>query len=93
MRHRNRIEIINQILEIANDDDDDGYCGARKTQIMHKAFLSYSRLKEYLTVLTDNDLLSCDLETGTFKTTDKGRRFLEKYNEVNNVMKQQQVTV
>jgi predicted transcriptional regulator len=31
--------------------------GATKTRIMYKAFLSYAQLKEYLTVLLENNLL------------------------------------
>jgi predicted transcriptional regulator len=43
-------------------------------------------LKEYLTVLTDNDLLSYDQETHSFKTTQTGLRFLEIYNQIGDVM-------
>jgi hypothetical protein len=34
-------------------------------------------MKELMMVLTKNSLLSYDLDTRTFKTTEKGLRFLE----------------
>lgn len=85
MRHKNRNrtrnDIVNHILEAANGND------TKKTNIMLKAFLSYYQLKEYLTVLTDRDLLRYDLDTRTFKTTEKGLRFLDAYNQMDAVMK------
>jgi predicted transcriptional regulator len=86
MKYRSRIDIVSQILEVANG-------GATRTKIMYKAFLSYSQMKEYLTILTDNDLLSYDEVTRVFKTTEKGLRFLQTYNRIGDVMKIQQVRV
>jgi predicted transcriptional regulator len=73
--HRSRTEIMSQILEAAN-----GGCATR-TKIMYKAFLSFIQLKESLMVLTKSDLLSYDEETQTFKTTEKGLRFLDTYKQ------------
>ena len=84
MKYRSRIDIVSQILEVANG-------GATKTKIMYKAFLSYSQMKEYLTILTDNNLLSYDEVTHVFKTTEKGFRFLQTYNLIGDVMKIQQI--
>src|ERR671922_543898 len=75
MKHRSRIEIISQILEIANGG------GATRAKIMYKAFLSFVQLREFLMVLTKSDLLSYDGETQTFKTTEKGLRFLDAYKQ------------
>ena len=50
MKYRSRTEIVSMILEAANG-------GATKTKIMYKAFLSYAQLKEYLSVLIENNLL------------------------------------
>jgi predicted transcriptional regulator len=80
-KYRSRTDIISQILEAANGGD------ATRSKIMYKAFLSYSQLKEYLTVLTESDLLSYDQETHTFKTTEKGLRFLQIYNRISDVIK------
>jgi predicted transcriptional regulator len=65
MRYRSRTDIINDILDAANGG------GATRTKIMYKTYLSYDQLKEYLTILTENNLLSYDAYTQTFKTTEK----------------------
>jgi predicted transcriptional regulator len=82
---RNRIEIIAQILEVVNEGSDDG---VTKTKIMYKVFLNYAQLKEYLTILTDNGLLSYDLGTQTFKTTQKALRFLKACNQLDQLTKE-----
>jgi predicted transcriptional regulator len=55
---------------------------------MYKAFLNYAQLKEYLTFLTDNGLLSYDLGTQTFKTTQKALRFLKAYGQLDQLTKE-----
>jgi predicted transcriptional regulator len=80
MTHRSRTEIMGKILDDANGG------GATRTKIMYSGFLSYSQMKRYLMVLTQNDLLSYDLNTRTFKTTEKGLRFLEAYNRMDDMM-------
>ena len=80
-KYRNRIEIICQILEAANGGV------IKKIEIMYKANLSYTQLKEYVIVLTESDLLRYDLDKQTFKTTEKGLRFLDSYNHMDAVMK------
>ena len=84
MSYRTRTEIITSILEIANRGN-----GITKTKIMYGAFLSHSQMKEYLTILTDNGLISYDLVTRTFKTTDKGHRFLQVCNGLDTLMKEE----
>jgi predicted transcriptional regulator len=79
-RTRTRTEIMSQILMIANGD------GSTKTKIMYQAFLSYGQMKEHLRILTENDLLSYDLDAQTFKTTEKGLRFLKAYNQMNGMI-------
>ncbi|MFL6460540.1 MAG: winged helix-turn-helix domain-containing protein, partial [Nitrososphaeraceae archaeon] len=65
MKYRSRTDIVALILEAANG-------GVTKTRIMYKAFLSYAQLKEYLTVLLQNDLLEYEEERQNFRTTEKG---------------------
>jgi predicted transcriptional regulator len=81
MKYRSRIDIISQILETANGGN------ATKSKILYKGFLSYAQMKEYLTILTKTDLLSYDLDTQTFKTTKKGLRFLNVYNQMDGMIK------
>jgi predicted transcriptional regulator len=74
MKHRSRTEIMSQILEAANG-------GATRSKIMYKAFLSFIQLREFVMVLIKSGLLSYDEETQTFKTTEKGLRFLDAYEQ------------
>ncbi len=83
MLGRHRTEIIAQILEVVNDgSSSSGGEGVTRTKIMYKAFLSYAQLKEYLAILTHNGLLSFDVSSQTFKTTEKGLRFLKAYGQL-----------
>ena len=75
MKYRSRTDITAQILEAANG-------GVTKTKIMYRAFLSYAQLKEYLSVLVENDLLEYVEGEQVYKTTDKGNRFLKIYNQI-----------
>lgn len=70
------MNIAAAVLEIAKD-------GAIKTRIMYSAFLSFPQLKEYLKLL-DSGLLESSSDEGrkAYLTTDKGKRFLKMYNEV-----------
>ncbi len=86
MKYRSRTEIVYQILQIAKTEGD----GAARTKIMYKAFLSYAQLREYLTVMTDNDLLQFESDTQRFKITEKGLRFMSIYDQIGTVMEQQQ---
>ncbi len=81
MTNRARIEIISQILEIANGGVT---CEVR---IMYKASLSYAQLKEYLRTLSDRDLLSYNLDTRTFKSTEMGLRFLKTYSHLDDIIR------
>jgi predicted transcriptional regulator len=83
MKKRDRIDIIRLILEVSNEA---GYA-KRMTKIMYKVLLNYPQLKEYWTVLTERGLLSYDADTQTFKTTQKGLRFLDTYNQIYDAIK------
>jgi predicted transcriptional regulator len=73
MKYRSRTEIASQILDAAS-------VGTTKTRIMYKAFLSYAQLKEYLEMLTVNGLLEYQASEEIYRTTAKGRKFLELYS-------------
>jgi len=81
MKHRSRIEIFSKILEAANGG------GVRKTKIMNKANLSFNQLKEHVILLTERDLIYYEKETQSFKTTEKGLRFLQIYSEIDDMTK------
>ncbi len=63
-----------------------GNSGATKTRIMYKAFLSYAQLKEYLSVLIENNLLEYLEGSQTYKTTEKGLNFLKMHNEIGELL-------
>ena len=79
MKYRSRTEIVSMMLEAANG-------GATKTRIMYKAFLSYGQLKEYLSVLIENNLLEYLEGSQTYKTTEKGLNFLKMHNEIGELL-------
>jgi predicted transcriptional regulator len=55
----------------------DAYETKKTTVIMYNTLLNHSVLKEYWTALTEEGLLMYDSATQTFKTTEKGLKFLE----------------
>ena len=75
MKYRGRTEIVATMLEAANGR-------ATKTKIMYSAFLSYNQLKDYLSVLIENNLIECLEGNNTFKTTEKGLNFLKMHREM-----------
>jgi predicted transcriptional regulator len=79
MKYRGRTEIVGNILEAANGR-------ATKTKIMYKAFLSYGQLKEYLSLLIENNLVEYLDGTQTFRTTEKGLNFLKMQNELGELL-------
>jgi predicted transcriptional regulator len=91
MSTRSRTEIVIQILAVANAGSGSGGDGSTKSEIMYKAFLSHDQLEEYLMVLTQSDLLCYDGEMRTFKTTGKGLTLLQAYNQIDEILKEQQI--
>jgi predicted transcriptional regulator len=81
MKYRSRTEIVGNILDAANGR-------ATKTKIMYKAFLSYGQLKEYLSVLIENNLIEYLDGNRTFKTTEKGLNYLKMHNEMGELLQQ-----
>ena len=79
MKYRSRTEIVSMILEAANG-------GATKTKIMYKAFLSYAQLREYLSVLIENNLLEYLEGNQSYKTTEKGLNLLKMHNDIGELL-------
>ena len=82
MGNRSRTEIVAMILDAANEG------GETKTKIMYFAFLSYNQVKEYLSILIENNLLEYLDGTHQFKTTEKGLFFLKMHNEIRKLLPQ-----
>lgn len=66
--------IISLILEASSTDT---YDTKKTTMLMYNALRNHLLLKEYWTVLIKEGLLTYDDTTQTFKTTEKGLRFLD----------------
>jgi len=81
MGNRSRTEIVGNILDAANG-------GTSKTKIMYTAFLSFNQLKDYLSILIENNLIEYLDGTKTFKTTEKGLKYLKMNNEMGELLQQ-----
>jgi predicted transcriptional regulator len=81
MGNRSRTEIVGNILDAANG-------GVSKTKIMYFAFLSHNQLKEYLSVLVENNLIEYLEGANKYKTTEKGLFFLKMHNEMEELLPQ-----
>ncbi len=86
--NRSPTEITIQILEVVNGYQDNE--GLTQTNLMNKLFLSHEQMKEYVMLLIEDDLLSYDSTMRTFKTTAKGLTFLQAYNQMDKMLKEQQ---
>ena len=80
MKHRSRLEIIAEILETAKTSK------AIQAKIMHRVYLSYPQLKEYLSLLLENALIEYKQLERVYIITPRGLRFLEIYKELNDVV-------
>ncbi|HEX5458054.1 MAG TPA: DUF4364 family protein [Candidatus Nitrosotalea sp.] len=70
MKYRSRTEIISMILDSVT-------VGTTKTKIMYKAYLSYTQLKEYLSLLEESGMIGYEEGAQVYRITDKGRKFLK----------------
>jgi predicted transcriptional regulator len=84
-----RLDIVSQILEVANSGGSEGGDGATKNKLMYEVSLSHAQLNEYVTILTERDLLHYDRQTHTLRITEKGLRFLKTYKQMDDMIKAQ----
>lgn len=81
-QQRSRIDIVACILECSIN-------GARKTRLVYKCNLNFSQFNLYKDCLIKVGLLS-NLKQGNnaeiFKTTDKGKEFLEDYRRIKSIL-------
>jgi predicted transcriptional regulator len=78
MKYRSRTEIAARILVAAN-------VGIPKTKLMYTTFLSYNQLKEYVAFLKEKGLLTHDEMSMTFRTTPKGREYIDMFYKLNEI--------
>ena len=79
MKYRSRTEIIEMILEATRT-------GTTKTKIMYKAYLSYTQVKEYLSFMSENELIEYEEGSHVYRTTEKGLHFLRAYGQISEIM-------
>jgi predicted transcriptional regulator len=72
--YRRRLDIIADILGVVSRNP-------KKTQIMYQANLSYAVMQKYLAKLTNVSLICFDEKKRLYVLTDKGRSFLDAYQE------------
>jgi predicted transcriptional regulator len=70
---RGKLEIMVEILAICRG-------GALKTEIVYKANLNFKRVGSYLPFMEKRNLI--ESSGSVFKTTDKGKEFLDNYHKV-----------
>jgi predicted transcriptional regulator len=75
MKHRSRTDIIVNMLEAARH-------GGTKTKIMYSSYLSSHQFRSYLELLIRNGLLAYDPMNQRYKTTEKGLKVLELYQNI-----------
>jgi len=80
-KYRDKLRIITDILSITSK-------GAKKTQVMYQANLSYALTNRYLTELMNAGLVSFEGSVDRYKLTRKGREFLSKFDEYSRRCKQ-----
>jgi predicted transcriptional regulator len=74
VNYRGRLDIIADILHVVRGN-------AKKTQIMYQANLSYRVLQKYLAEITGASLICFEDGIRCYILTDKGRAFLDAYEE------------
>jgi predicted transcriptional regulator len=75
VKYRSRTDIIVSMLEA-------GRFEATKTKIMYSSYLSSHQLRVYLELVIRNGLFAYDSAKQRYRTTEKGLRLLELYNDV-----------
>ena len=75
VKYRSRTDIIVSMLEAARH-------GGAKTKIMYSSYLSSHQLRAYLELGIRNGLLAYDSTKQRYRTTQKGLRLLELYDNI-----------
>jgi predicted transcriptional regulator len=74
---RGKLEIMADILRVTSS-------GARKTEIVYKANLNFTRVETYIPYLEERDLL--EISGPLYRTTPKGKEFLQTYHQMSNLL-------
>jgi predicted transcriptional regulator len=82
-QRRDPVIIMSEILSCAAR-------GVRKSEMMYKVGLSSAQIKKYLLLLIDSELIAVydHDEKATYKTTAKGKNFLETFDTITRLLDQ-----
>ena len=80
MKYRSRTEIVGLILEAANGG------GATEDKNNVQSISIICSLREYLTMLQDNELIEYEGGRHTYRTTEKGMKLLELYENMSELV-------
>ena len=86
-KYRSKTEIVAHILQAANGRND-----ITKTRIMYRTFLTYWQLEEYLAILIQSGLLEYLEGKNSFRTTEKGLKFLKIYEKMEELVAEAKLT-
>lgn len=78
--NRGKIEIIGDILGVCLAGD------AKRTHIMYRGNLSHDMLKTYTDELISKGLVELNGSKSQFKTTEKGKEFLNHYGKIREIL-------
>ena len=81
-KHRNRTEIVIEILKAVHNHQNITANGITATQLMYTTFLSFNKLKEYLTLLIENVLLESNMVERKYKITEEGLELIDIYEKM-----------
>jgi predicted transcriptional regulator len=85
VHRKDRSQSISSILELLNGR------ALRHSSIVQKSGVTYKQVKEYLTLLTNCDLLCYNEQDLTYKTTHKGLHYLSLQNKMSELLPLNQI--
>jgi predicted transcriptional regulator len=80
VHRKDRSQSISSILELLNGR------ALRQSSIVQKSGVTYKQVKEYVTLLTNCDLLCYNDQDLTYKTTAKGLQYLTLHNQMSELL-------
>jgi predicted transcriptional regulator len=86
-RRRDKTEIIALILRLVNNNTNRS--GMTQRRIMYGAHLSFVQLKGYLSLMLEIGFVEFEKGERVYRTTEKGKHFLQIYNEIGSKMSSQ----
>ena len=79
-RYRNKIDVVTLVLNTGNGNE------VKQLEILSKANVTHKLLKEYLFILLQFNLIEYMQNQRTYKTTEKGIRFIDNYYQMKNLV-------